>query len=57
MSLLKMSGKNIKPIIPSTETNILSSLSNPNEEIQLDSIGPITEHNRRFYTFIVHGPV
>ena len=45
----KMSGKNIKPNIPSTETNSLPPLNNPNEEIQMDFIGPITKNNRRFY--------
>ena len=47
-----MSGKNIKPNIPSTETNSLPPLNNPNEEIQMDFIGPITENNRRFYTLL-----
>ena len=45
----KMAGKNIKPNIPSTEKNQLPPLNKPNEEIQLDFIGPITEKNRRFY--------
>ena len=44
-----MSGKSIKPNLPQTEKNSLSPLSNPNEEVQLDFIGPITENNRRFY--------
>ena len=44
-----MSGKNNKPNIPSTETNSLPPLNNPNEEIQMDFIGPITKNNRRFY--------
>ena len=48
----KMSGKNIKLNIPSTETNSLPALNIPNEEIQLDLIGPITEHNRRFYILL-----
>ena len=48
----KMSGKNIKPNFPSTETKSLSSLNNPNEEIQMDFIGPITENNRRFYILL-----
>ena len=47
-----MSGKNIKPNIPSTETYSLPPLNNPNEEIQLNFIGPITERNRRFYIFL-----
>ena len=48
----KMSGKNIKPNIPSTEINSLPPLDNPNEEIQLDFIGPMTENNRRFYILL-----
>ena len=47
-----MSGKNIKPNIPSTETNHLPRLDNPNEEIQLDFIGPITVDNRRFHILL-----
>ena len=50
--LCKMSGKNIKPNIPSTETISLPPLNNPNEEIQMDFIGPITENNRRFYILL-----
>ena len=42
----KMAGKSIKPNIPSTEKNQLPPLSKPNDEIQLDFIGPITEKNR-----------
>ena len=52
----KMSGKNIKPYIPNTETVNISRLKSPNQEIQLDFIGPITESNRRFF-YIVHGTV
>ena len=48
----KMSGKNIKPNIPSTEKNNHSRLDNPNEEIQLDFIGPITVDNRRFHILL-----
>ena len=48
----KMSGKNIKPNIPSSEKNSLPPLNNPNEEIQLDFIGPNTERNRRFYILL-----
>ena len=47
-----MSGKNIKPNIPSTETNHLPRLDNPIEEIQLDLIGPITVDNRRFHILL-----
>ena len=48
----KMSGKNIKPSIPSSETNNLPPSSSPNDEILLNFIGPITEHNRRFYILL-----
>ena len=48
----KLSGKNLKPDISKTEQNRLPPLSSPNEEIQLDFIGPITEENRRFYILL-----
>ena len=48
----KMSGKSIKPNLPQTEKNSLPPLSKPNEEVQLDFIGPITENNRRFYILL-----
>ena len=48
----KLSGKNLKPDIPRTEQNRLPPLSSPNEEIQLDFIGPITEENRRLYILL-----
>ena len=48
----KMSGKNSKPDISSTEKNNLPRLDNPNEEIQLDFIGPITVDNRRFHILL-----
>ena len=48
----KLSGKNLKPNIPKTEQNSLPPLSAPNEEIQLDFIGPITDQNRRFYILL-----
>ena len=48
----KMSSKNIRPNIPSTETNHLHRLGNPNEEIQLDFIGPITVDNCRFHILL-----
>ena len=48
----KLFGKNIKPDIPSTETNHLPWLENPNEEIQLGFIGPITVDNRRFHILL-----
>ena len=48
----KMSGKIIKPNIPSTEKNNLPRLDNPNKEIQLDFIGAITVDNRRFHILL-----
>ena len=48
----KLSGESIKPNIPKTEQNSLPPLSTPNEEIQLDFIGPITDQNRRFYNLL-----
>ena len=48
----KLSGKSIKPNIPKTEQKCLPPLSAPNEEIQLDFIGPITDQNRRFYILL-----
>ena len=48
----KMSSKNIKPNIPNTEKNSLPPLNNPNEEIQLEFIGPITQLKRRFYILL-----
>ena len=48
----KTSGKNIKPNIPSTEKNQLPPLYKPNEEIQLNFIGPITEKNHRLYLLL-----
>ena len=48
----KMSGMSIKPNLPETEKNSPPPLSNPNEVIQLDFIGPITENNRRFYILL-----
>ena len=46
----KMSGKNFKPY--STRKNNLPPLNKPNEEIQLEFIGPITEYNRRFHILL-----
>ena len=44
----KISGKNIKPNLHNTEKKQLPALNKPNEEIQLDFIGPFTEKNQRF---------
>ena len=51
----KMSGKSIKPNIPSAEKNTLPPVHSPNEEIQLDFIGPITDNNRRFHILLTIG--
>ena len=48
----KMSGKSIKPNLPSTEINSFPQLDNSNKEIQLDFIGPMTENNRRFFILL-----
>ena len=48
----KLSGQIIEPNIPKSEQNNLTPLSAPNEEIQLDVIGPITDQNRRFYILL-----
>ena len=48
----KMSGKNNKPNIPSTEKNNFFRLDNLNEEVQLDFIEPITVENRRFHILL-----
>ena len=50
--LCKMSGKDIKPNLHRTEKKQLPALSKPNEEIQLDFVGPITEKNQRFYILL-----
>ena len=48
----KMFCKNINSNIPSTETNHLPWLDNPNKEIQLDFIWPITVDNRQFHILL-----
>ena len=48
----KMSGKSTKPNTPSKEKNNLPPVNSPNDEIQLDSIGPITDNHRRFYILL-----
>ena len=48
----KMSGKSIKPNIPSTEVSQLPTVNKPNEEIQMDFIGPISEKNQKFYILL-----
>ena len=47
-----MFGKSVKPNIPNTEKKVLPPVNSPNEEIQLDFIGPITENHRRFYILL-----
>ena len=48
----KMTGKSIKPQIPMSEINYLPPTDKPNEEIQLDFIGPIRFQQRRFFILI-----
>ena len=48
----RMSGKNIKPDIPLTEQNKLEDLKEPNEEIQLDFIGPMRNKHQKFYILL-----
>ena len=45
----KMTCKSIKTNLPVTEVNFLPPVTEPNEEIQLDFIGPIRFKHRRFY--------
>ena len=47
-----MSGKSIKPNIPSTEVSQLPPVNKPNEEIQMDFIGPISEKNQKLYILL-----
>ena len=47
-----MSGKNIKPNISYTENSRLPPLNKPNEEIQWDFIGLMTENNCRFHILL-----
>ena len=48
-----LSGKNIKLETPSTgKKNNLPSLQEPNEETQLDFVGPNTFKNRKVYIFL-----
>ena len=51
-----MSGKSIKPNIPSTEVSQLPPVNKPNEEIQMDFIGPISEKNQKFYILLSMDP-
>ena len=48
----RMSGKNIKPDLPLTEKNKLEDLKEPNEEIQLDFIGPMRNKHQKFYILL-----
>ena len=48
----KMAGKSIKPQIPMSEINYLPPADKPNQEIQLNFIGPIRFKQRRFYILI-----
>ena len=48
----KMSGKSIRPQLPMTEINYLPPAEKPNQEIQLEFIGPIIFKHRRIYILI-----
>ena len=48
----KMSGKSIKPQMPMTEISYSPPVEKPNEEIQLDFVGPIRFNYRRLYILI-----
>ena len=48
----KMTGKSIKPQFPKSERNYLPPTDKPNEEIQLDFIGPIRFKQRTFFILI-----
>ena len=47
-----MTGKSIKPQIPMSELNYLPTADKPNEELQLDFIGPNRFKQRRFFILI-----
>ena len=43
-------GKNLKPLIPKNKTSELPQLMEPNEGVQLDFAGPITdEQHKKLY--------
>ena len=44
-------GKNLKPIIPKNKHTHLNNLQEPNEEVQIDFIGPTLDNNK--YTYIL----
>ena len=45
-------GKNLKPIISKNKHASLPTLSEPNEEIQMDFAGPITNNNKDTYILV-----
>ena len=45
-------GKNLKPIIPKNKHTELPPLSEPNEEIQMDFAGPLTNNNKDTYILV-----
>ena len=47
-----MTGKSIKPPTPMSEINYLPPTEKPNQEIQLDFIGPIRIKQKRFFILI-----
>ena len=48
----KIPGKSTKSNIPSTDKSNLPPVNSPNEEVQLDFIGPFTDNHRRFYILL-----
>ena len=42
-------GKNLKPVLPATKWKTLINCSEPNEEIQIDFGGPITNEKDQIY--------
>ena len=45
-------GKNLKSIIPKNKDVALPLLSEPNEEVQIDIAGPLTNNNRDTYILV-----
>ena len=47
-----MIGKNLKPVIPKSKHTNLNNLQEPNEEVQIDFTGPISENNKDSYILV-----
>ena len=45
-------GKNLIPILPKNKYTNLPALSEPNEEVQMDFAGPITNNNKDTYILV-----